>query len=174
MNINRVQATGSSSSLYSAYQEVSNRSSIIDPASCAQDNVINSVIVPTLNDTLPPQESIGGKIINHLTNTYDFVGTLQQELCEDGSFSGQSARELGGVAARTVTSAAIAYGTGLLAAVGAVTGGPIVAAGVIAVGIAGLVVGPPVAERAVNWGFDRINDFLGYTKEWIDRQHPGH
>ena len=136
---------------------------------CPKDNFINAVVAPNLESSLAPRVSIGGKIINHLTNAYDLVGTLQQELCDNGRISGQSARELAGVAARTATSGAIIYGTGTLAAIGAVTAGPILALGALAAGGVALAFGPPAAERLVNWGLDSVGDLLACTEGWIRR-----
>ncbi len=131
---------------------------------CANDNVINSVVVPNFEEALPAQGSIGSKIINHLTNAYDLVGTIQTELCDNGRITGQSARELAGVAARSVTSAAVVYGTGALVAIGAVASGPLAAAGALAAGATALVFGPPAAERAVNWGLTQLGNVFGAVR----------
>jgi hypothetical protein len=127
---------------------------------CPKDNFVNSVVVPGFEETLPPQGTIGSKIINHLTNAYDLVGTIQAELCDNGRISGRSARELAGVAARSVTSAAVVYGTGTLVAIGAVASGPVAAVGALAAGATALLFGPPAAERVVNWGLTKIGNSL--------------
>jgi hypothetical protein len=141
------------------------------PNGCANDSYASSVVLPLINEKLPPQQSVSAKVLNHLTGIYDFVGTLSNDLCTTGSISAQSARRVLDFGARSITTVAVGKATLALAGIAVAAGGGILAAGgILAGGALALIVAPPAAETLVNKVADFGVELLQKTKGWINQE----
>lgn len=130
---------------------------------CVYPNYFSNVVAPAVRERLPEAGSWGGQVIDHLTNVGPFVDTVSRELCDDGRMSKESANNAVGFITRTSTSTIVAGATLGLAAVGLVVGSPAAAVGV---GIAGLILLPPLVERVVKGAANFAGDLLQGVKEY--------
>lgn len=130
---------------------------------CVYPNYFSNVVAPAVRERLPEAGSWGGQVIDHLTNVGPFVDTVSRELCDDGRMSKESANNAVGFITRTSTSTIVAGATLGLAAVGLVVGSPAAAVGV---GIAGLILLPPLVERVVKGAANFAGDLLQRVKEY--------
>jgi hypothetical protein len=114
-------------------------------AYCENPNVFTDIYMNTLQPRLPSPNSVKGTVLEHTTGVSSFFQTVSGELCNRGSMGKDSAQSSLRFMARAAASGAVVVGTTSLVAWGIVVGSPIAALGL---GVAGLAVLPPLAERA--------------------------
>jgi hypothetical protein len=126
-------------------------------ANCVYPNYFSNVVAPAVRDRLPESGTLGGKAIDHLTNIGPFVDTVSRELCDEGLMTKDSASKAIGFITRTSTTAVVGGAALGLTALGLVAGSPLVAAGV---GIAGLILLPPLVEKTIKGIANFAGDLL--------------
>ena len=130
---------------------------------CSYPNYFSSVLTPAVQDRLPEQGSISGRVVDYLTNVGPFFQTISQDLCDDGRMGIESTKSATSFIARSAATAAVTVGTAGLAITGAVLGSPMIAVGL---GVAGLVALPYLAEKAA-FG---IANFAGELLSGVQRE----
>lgn len=131
------------------------------PTPCENPNVFTDMYENVIAPRLPDKGSLADRALTHTTGARPFFETVSEQLCEDGRIGDASARGALGFIARSATTGAVLTGTASLAALGLVVGSPVAAIGA---GLLGLVILPPLAERAVH-GLTRLGgDLLGQVR----------
>ena len=141
-------------------------------ADCNQPNYVDAVIVPSVREQLPEAESIGGRILNHLTNVYGLLSSVRRDLCDDGRIAGQSGAELLKSISRTAAAVGVSGAAAYLAGIAAAASGPLAAAGVAGAGAVALIFAPPAADYAVHRAAAFVQKLMQRTGEWIRRVQP--
>ncbi len=133
---------------------------------CDNPNYFTEVVAPSIREKLPIQNSIAGKTINYLTNTYDLLDHTSADLCA-GGLKPQTGREVVEFVSRSSASL-IAIGTGIkLTMLGSLIGfGGAVAGAATGVGL--LIVLPYVAAKGsgdlIDFGASLLQKSKNYLK----------
>lgn len=135
---------------------------------CRNENFIDSVVAPAFEDHLPQPSSFAGKVLNHLSGFYDFMGSVRSDLCNSGRISAESAKNFLNFGARSLSTIAIGQGTFILGGLALAASGPVALAGVAGLGALGLLIGPPIAEKAVDKIWDFTANLFSRTGSWIE------
>jgi hypothetical protein len=112
---------------------------------CENANLFTDIYENAVQPRLPAQGSLANVALEHTTGINSFFQSVSGELCEKGRIGQESAESSLRFMARSAASGAVVVGTTSLVALGVVAGSPIAAIGL---GVAGLAVLPPLAERA--------------------------
>jgi hypothetical protein len=104
------------------------------------------VLAPAVDEALPLRGTLAAKIIDHSTMVRPFFDTVTEELCSSQArMTEESAKRALSFVVRSASSAIVVGGSIGAASLGLALGTPLVALGV---GVLGLAVLPPLAERA--------------------------
>lgn len=132
----------------------------------ADTGFFGNVVAPFVRDNLPASDTMAGRALNHLTNVYGFLDTVQQDLCS-GRLSEASARATAEFIARGAASAASLVVGANLTLLGTVVG-PVGVAGGLATTAFLLRMAPDVSANIANAGFNLYADFIARTKDYLD------
>lgn len=122
---------------------------------CEYPNYFSDTFTPAVQKRLPDANTFGSQVLDYTTKIPTFIETVSSDLCEDSRLGTESLKAAVGFITRSTTTVVVAGSAATATLIGAATGAaPIIGIGL---GIVGLTVLPPLAERVVG----RIGEFLG-------------
>lgn len=129
-----------------------------DPA-----GLINSAILSTMREYLPPEDSWRGRTIDRFTGVYSWIDVMEDTTVSNAALQAR-ALATGVLIGKTTVAGVGAYGTVQLALIGGAVAGPVGLAAGALLGIGATTFGTSIAEQVVKGGFGFMSDVLAKLK----------